>query len=237
VHRSLKHLLAAAFFCLPGNLVAQATAPPGTGAGQAGQPATRFNFPTPLFQQPNVGQTLNLNRDQMTRLNGMTQQLQNRFQGDFNRAFTGSGRDRDAAMQALQGRFNSDFMKGAGGIFNDQQMTRYRQLQLQSQGASALLSPDVASRLNLTDEQRTRLRNLDTQYQRQLRDFTGSDASRRADFRNRWETFQRENGQRINGILDENQRRMWSQMTGERFNFAPPTASGPGGAGGTTPRR
>jgi hypothetical protein len=236
VHRSLKLLLTAAFFCLPGLLAAQATAPPGTGAGQAGQPPPRFNFPTPLFQQPNVGQTLNLNRDQMGRLTDMTQRLQTRFQDDFNRASGATGRDRDTNLQTLQGRFNTEWMRGARGVFNEQQMTRFQQLQLQSQGPAALMNSDVATRLNLSDEQRTRLRDLDTQFQRQMRDFTGPDAARRQDFRTRWETFQRESNSRLNSLLDENQRRTWREMTGERFNFAPPAAPGTGTGGTPTPR-
>jgi hypothetical protein len=257
VHRSLKLLLPAAFLSLPGILAAQAAAPPATGAGQArpgqagqagqtgqagqgagqaGQPTQRFNFPTPLFQQPNVGQTLNLNRDQMGRLTDLNQRLQTRFQDEFNRAAGATGRDRDTNLQNLQGRFNTEFMQGARGVFNEQQMTRFQQLQLQSQGPSALMNPDVARRLNLSDEQRARLRELDTQFRRQMNEFSGPDASRREGFRNRWETFQRDSNSRLNSLLDENQRRTWSEMTGERFNFGPPAAPGTG-TGGTTPPR
>lgn len=194
----------------------QTTAPPA-------QPAQRgFNFPTPLFQQPNVASNLNLTPAQTRQLGEMNTRLQADWQNRFNQAWGSTGRDRDASMQQLQTQYNQAWMNGTQNIFNDSQRTRYNQLYLQSQGPAAFYLPEVQRRLSLSDEQLTQLRQLGTQYGRQFQDFRTIDPAQRTDAMKRWDTMQKETSERLRTILNEQQQKTWSEMTGEPFRFAPP---------------
>jgi predicted transglutaminase-like cysteine proteinase len=204
------------------------TAPPTTGPQttpptQRTAPAqTGFNFPTPLFQQPNVGSTLNLTPAQTRQLSEMNTKMQADWRDRFNTAFGSTAQNRDATMNQLQTQFNQAWMQGAGNIFNEAQRSRLNQLSLQSQGPSAFTNPDVQKQLNLTAQQQNQLQQLNTQFNRQLQDFSTVDPLRRDEATRRWNTFQQSMSERVNSILTDPQRKTWSQMTGDAFQFAPP---------------
>lgn len=217
------------FAMLSGVLIAQQpAAPPTTGQRPTAPPTQRgYNFPAPLFQQPNVGTSLNLTPAQTRQLAEMNTRLQADWGDRFNKTWSSTGRDRDASLQQLQSQYYDTWMKGTQNIFNDAQRQRYNQLNLQYQGPSAFLNPDMQKGLNLSDEQRTQLGQLRTQYDRQFQDFRTVDPTRRDDAMKRWETMQKETSERMRSILNEQQQKTWSQMTGEQFRFAPPFSNTP----------
>jgi hypothetical protein len=194
----------------------------GVSAQQPQPPPTQrqFNFSTPLFQQPNVGTALNLTPAQTRQLTEMNTRLQTDWRDRFNKAWSATGRERDANLQQLQTQYNDAWMKGTGDIFNKTQAERYRQLQLQSEGPAVFANPTVRQRLDLTPEQQQQLGDLRTRFDTQFR---GIDPTRdRTDATKQWETLRQETNDKIRGILNEQQRRTWSEMTGEAFKFAPP---------------
>jgi len=192
---------------------------------QADQPAPGqgFTFPSPLHAQADVRQSLRLTDDQLRRLGELDTRLQGMYRNDFTRAYGTRETDRGAALNQTWGRYRTDWSRGAGEIFNENQMNRYRQLEMQFRGTEALIDADARRRLNLTEDQISRFNELNTQYQRQYRDFLAPDAARQENYRDRWARFRSDYNDRIGGILTEEQRRTWGQMTGERFDFAPPT--------------
>jgi hypothetical protein len=189
---------------------------------QQQQPPTQraYTFPPTITQYPNVSQTLNLTPAQTRQLSEMNTKLQADWRDRFNKAWTST--NRDATLQQLQSQYNEAWMKGSRDILNNNQMTRYNQLYLQSQGPGAYFNPDVQKRLNLNEEQMNQLRQLRTQYDRQYQDFRAVDPTRRDDAMKRWETLQKDTSDRIRTILNEQQQKTWSEMTGENFRFAPP---------------
>jgi hypothetical protein len=198
---------------------------------QQQQPAQRgFNFPTPLFQQPNINSQLNLTPQQQRQLSEFNTRFQADWRDRFNRAATSTEREREVALQRLQSEYNQAWMKGTNDIFNDTQRARYNQLALQSQGPGAFFDTGVQRRMNLNDEQMTQLRRLRTQWDRSMQDFQQVDPARRDDATKRWEALQRETSERVREILNDDQEKTWSELTGEAFRFSPPFSSS------TTPR-
>jgi len=240
--RFVTHLTVVAVALLPGLLQAQARPPQQGGTGQGTGQAGGFNFPTPLFQFPGVSQSLNINQDQMRRLQTMTNRMQNDQRGAFTRAFGARTDDREANLASMQRRFNQDWMRGARDILNQDQINRLQQLQLQQQGLGAFADADIQRRLDLSAQQQRGLTDLQRQFTNQLRDFRNFNPQNRDDMR-RWQDFQRGTNEKLNSILNQDQRRMWSGMIGQPFNFPPPSSTGTtgsgtgGGTSGTPPSR
>ncbi|MFL5341066.1 MAG: hypothetical protein ACJ8F7_13045 [Gemmataceae bacterium] len=229
--RCVKTFAASAALILTAS-IALAQAP---GAGTPGQnsnpsagsrpPQAQYNIPSPLYRQDDIGRSLNLTPEQINRLNRATESLQTRYGTDFERLGTLSDRERGQRYNELMRNYYSDWNKATNDIFNDQQRTRYGQLELQYRGIDAFSDPDLQRRLNLTDEQRTRLRDLDTWNQQQMQGLPNrmrTAGDRGADI---WSDYRKQSSERLNQILTPEQRQTWSQLTGEAYNFRPPVSN------------
>jgi hypothetical protein len=211
---------------LAGVVHAQTSSPPGASQGQVTQ---TYPYTMPLYRNPDVARDLSLTPAQVDRLNRETGRLQTRYRADWDQL---SDRERAARRQDLAGRYNADWLRSAGTILNEQQVDRYRQLELQSRGLDAYTDPAVQRRLTLTDAQIRQLAELRDQRATEARNIHPTDRLRTDDSLRRWRDFEVETENRINRILTENQLRRWRDMTGRPFNFPPsgPTPA-PGGTG------
>lgn len=208
------------------------------GSGGAAQGGTGFNrgqgtnqvqsnfyYPPPLYRMDDVARSLTLTPEQVNRLNQLSQQLQGRYGTDFNSISNLSPAERSRRILELQQRFGNEWMTGARDIFNDQQLNRYRQLDLQFRGFSAFADPAIRQRLNLTDAQMQQVQQAQDWARQQMQALTrqGLDQASRDNLYRNYVTEYRD---RINQILTPEQRQTWTQLSGEPFNFR----SGFGGA-------
>ena len=92
---------------------------------------------------------------------------------------------------------------------------------MQNRGPAAFSDAAVQRQLNLTRDQRDRLRTIDGQTNRSLRELARNTQGNRTEANRRYEAIQRETENQINSVLSPTQRRAWQEMTGERFTFTP----------------
>jgi hypothetical protein len=104
----------------------------------------------------------------------------------------------------------------------DLALARDDQLQLQFQGFGAFDDPSIQQRLQLTDQQRVRLERLQQDWKQRMSNLGANFASNR-NSRASFNELRREAGDRISEILTDEQRRKWSEMLGDPYDF-PPTA-------------
>jgi hypothetical protein len=188
-----------------------------------------FQYAAPLFRNQDVVRDLNLTPDQINRLSQETNRLQTRYSADYNRL---NDRDRPARVRELMRTYDEQWLRSAGKVLNQQQLDRYRQLQLQNSGFEAFSDPDVQRRLALTEEQQQQLRQLSEQMARERPNVPTGDRSRVDDGLRRWRDYQDQARERTNRILNERQLQMWREMTGAPYTLPPtgPTPA-PGGTG------
>jgi len=177
--------------------------------------------PTPIYQMNDVAKSLNLTPEQVNRLNTQTADIQKRYADDFNKLNSLSGAERAQQQNDLNRRYNADWMKSARDILNENQISRYQQLQYQYGGFGTFNDPDVQKRLNLTDEQRNNLRQLNDWSSQQMQDINrlgATDAQKATQLHG---DYQRQYQERFNKFLTPEQQRTWQQMTGEPYRFQP----------------
>jgi len=184
-------------------------------------------YPSPIYQMNDVGRALNLTPEQTTRLNQLTEQTQARFRDQYDKLSTIEERDRAARLADLNRQYNTTWMQGSRNIFNDTQMNRYQQLQLQYGGFNSLSDPDVQRRLNLTDEQRNSLRQSIDWSNQQMAELNRQAASDRDRALQAYRDYQRQYQDRFGKFLTPEQLKTWQQMTGESFMFQPSFAPPP----------
>lgn len=130
-------------------------------------------------------------------------------------------------------------------ILDEKQSARFNELKLQTEGTGAFNRDEIAKKLNLTEQQREKMKKI----QEEAR----PDPSQFANFRTmsaeeRLEAFtkMREKGEKANAdvlnVLTGEQKELWAKMQGKKFEFPQPAFGGFGGGrrpggGGEQPGR
>jgi hypothetical protein len=199
----------------------------GTGSGTGGTNPQASAFPTPLYQMNNVGPTLKLDTQQMTKLDALNTQLQDRMRTDFQGLGKLSENERAARQMQLNQQFQSDFNSGAKDILKDDQYQRYQQLWLQQGGFSSLSDPKVQERLGFTADQKKNLQAQIDWSNQQMAAIDAQAQSKPSAAANAYKTYQSDFQTRFNDFLTPQQQKTWSQMTGEPFTFSRTFGSSP----------
>ena len=122
-------------------------------------------------------------------------------------------------MVEIVNKLNEEFTPKVKELLSADQFKRLKQIQLQAQGASGLLNPDVVAELKITDEQRGKLRDLQAEYtgkQREL--FTGG-----GDFQERaakMRELNSEHSKKAEEILTAEQKEKLAALKGSAFDVS-----------------
>jgi hypothetical protein len=204
---------------------AQTGRPGGAGVQAGGQIGANVNVPgflnQPFYRNPDIRRMLNLDDQQFDRLNNSTTQLQTRFRTDFSRLGDLDANERANRLRTLTGDFRNQFLRSAGAVLNPEQMTRFRQLDLQNRGIDAFGDADVRRRLNLNDQQIRRFDDLNTRSTQQMNQFRELAGTNREQAMSRYQNFARTLQEERNRILTPEQQRTWQELIGDPFDFQP----------------
>ncbi len=217
---------AACAFLAISELAAQqpAQAPPGlkpqTGqqAGQTYRGPIRQN---PWFSNKEIRQQLKLNDDQYNRLNKSYGEAYTRYEQSLNNLAPSLTPEQKAKQQQeLQQNFYRDFSTVTNDVITDQETrNRLNQLNLQYRGYDAFRDPTVQEKLNLSEEQRTKLMQYNDEYTKAMNDLNRDYTTDQTGVDKRFNELRKNEVGRMEQILNENQRQTWRQLTGDPYNF------------------
>jgi hypothetical protein len=168
-----------------------------------------------LLDNPAVQDDLKLSREQREQLRDLLPWLNERREesfGDFHK-LTAEERSRRFVEQA---KANTD---AVADVLTDRQVERLGQIELQWRGPMALLDADVASRLKLTFDQRTRIRAVAFDAFRPAPWFGGPKGPRSGPEKRRLPdpAEVRAAMDKALAVLTADQKAQWRQMTGEPY--------------------
>jgi hypothetical protein len=177
----------------------------------------------PWFGNTNIRRQLKLDDTQYNRLNqGYVQywtpyhETVTALPADINEA------ERQKRLAEAYGTFNRGFTKTTGEVFTDPQIRdRYNQLNLQYQGYAAFNDPTVQERLRLTDEQRQAFHRYYNDWNKQMDTYAREYPTNREVVTKEWPNTWKQTRERINTTLTPEQRRTWTEMIGEPYEFTP----------------
>lgn len=182
-----------------------------------------------------VSRSLTINDRQLQQLNTMTQQLQERYQPQYDRALGMAERARQDRLTQLNREYTNAWLNDARKVLDDKQLARYQQLQLQYGGFSTFNDPAIQKQLNLTDAQLRDLGAALTWSNQREQEIVTRAQTDRVLAREWYREYAKEYQDRLNKILSADQQRQWSTMTGEPFPFPPPFGTPTGTTTTTTP--
>jgi len=188
-----------------------------------------------LLRMEEVQKEIEIDEDQKAELDKLNEEI--RGDGGQNRNFQDlSDEERQKLFQEFQERTQKAEAK-LGDILLPHQMDRLEQLSIQQRGTAALSDEKVAEKLELTDEQKEKLKTVQEEVGNTMRDEArkifqenqdgggGGDAfAKLAELRKEAET-------KILDVLTDGQKKTFEEMKGEPFEFPRPQF-GRGGRGG-----
>jgi Spy/CpxP family protein refolding chaperone len=139
-----------------------------------------------------------------------------------------SPQERMQKMQEVMRELNSGLDKDVKEVLKPEQYTRYQEIKLQSMGLDAFSDPEVAKKLELTDEQKEKLETLTNETRQETME-TMQAARDSGDFQGAMGKVREIRDKALDdakALLTEAQKETWSKLTGKPFKLEP---MGPGG--------
>ncbi|HEX7446238.1 MAG TPA: hypothetical protein VF306_01765 [Pirellulales bacterium] len=196
-----------------------------------------------LLRMPEVRRELGVSDEQNSQVDEALAALNEQLRASFGNFQELQGLDEDerakrltAAREASEAAQKKADEKLAG-ILNAEQLARLEELRLQREGSAALLRPEVANKLGLSDEQRRQLGDLQAKARGAGAggaNFQQMSEDERREFFAQMQQRREAADKQMLAVLTAEQRQTIDEMKGEAFTFPPPPSGFGGGfaAGG-----
>jgi hypothetical protein len=183
----------------------------GSGGGAAG-----------FLMAPNVQKDLKLTDTQVKKVQETLREIAERHQGDYS-ALRDASPDVRWTKIATLNETVSDEVKSALS-FSAEQSKRFDQTGLQAHGLNAFASRTVDETLKLTDDQKSKIRELVEATRSSFAGASNDNASEqeRTEARNKRAVAQKENMAKVQSMLTDDQKKAWQELIGEPIHIEYP---------------
>jgi Spy/CpxP family protein refolding chaperone len=187
-------------------------------------------------QAPRPGPARTLNKAELLQNKSVQDELkitreQNRKLREVAREFEEAHRDEIARVrQEKDGRKGFELRRAAletmtramNDILTSEQIKRLGQIEIQAQGAGALVRSEVQKELNLSDRQREEIRSLADAGEKEVRETLKTppaDPKGWVEIGKKIRKIHQNTEERALAVLSDEQRKTWKEMTGEPFEL------------------
>jgi hypothetical protein len=115
-------------------------------------------------------------------------------------------------------------------ILLPKQQDRIKEIRIQVAGGAAVLDPELQKELNITDEQKEKLKTTQEEWGKKLRESMSS--GDRSDFPKKMQEARKDLDEQLMKILTDEQKEKLEKMKGEKIDIDPATLMGPPPGGG-----
>jgi Spy/CpxP family protein refolding chaperone len=168
-----------------------------------------------LLRNEGVQKELKLSEDQIEKVKKATQEVQEKFKGDFEKL---KGLDKAEAREKfgeLFKKIGAETDKAVSGILKPEQAKRLRQIQLQQMGSQAFSEEDVVKALKITDDQKEKIKTIREDAGKEMRElFKGGNFE---EAQKKMAALRKETMEKVQAVLSADQKKAWKDLTGEPF--------------------
>lgn len=126
--------------------------------------------------------------------------------------------ERRTKMQEINREINASALKSAGEFLKPEQIARLKQVRHQQLGAAAFNDPEVAHKLNLTDAQKTEIRELEQSAREKMPSREDFQSDREAAMKKMQEVG-KETLSHVVAKLNDEQQKTWKELIGAPFEI------------------
>jgi hypothetical protein len=198
----------------------------GFGGGMGGGPLG-------LLQNESVQKELNLTSDQVSKVKDVAKEIGDKHQEEFAALRDLSREERQEKGRALRKTIHEEAKKSLAGVLKPEQEKRLHQIELQQMHARAFSDPDVQAALKLSDDQKDKLKTINDDAQKEMESMFpgrrggaggggGQQGGNREENRKKMQTLQKETMDKSLAVLNDQQKKEWSDMLGTPFEVQRP---------------
>jgi Spy/CpxP family protein refolding chaperone len=177
------------------------------GRGQGGAPM--------LVENESVQKELNLDKGQVDKVKETVQKVRDEHKDDFAKLNDLGREEQREKRQELTRTVTGETLKALGDVLKPEQVKRLKQIELQQAGTRAFTRPEVQKALNLTDDQKEKIKTITDDAAKQRSElFQGSNA--RGSF-DKLTALNKETTEKVQAVLTDDQKKTWKDLTGEPF--------------------
>jgi Spy/CpxP family protein refolding chaperone len=171
-----------------------------------------------LLSRVEVQTELKMTEAQKAQVGELRTKMREQNQARFQELQNATPEQRQKVLAEIQ----ADELKQANAILNADQQKRFKEIWLQQQGPAALAMPAIATEMNLTADQKTKIQSIinerNTQQQTLIQNAAGDFAS----IRDKMMALRTDTDTKIAAVLTSEQKARWTTMLGTTFNLPPP---------------
>lgn len=168
-----------------------------------------------VLMAPNVQKELKLTEEQVGKLEATLRETREKHTDDFAALKDASQEERQEKMAALTKSMTEEVKKALE--LTADQAKRFDQIELQARGLQAFASPAVQEKLKLTDDQKSKIREIAEASREAFRGAFNKEASKeeRAEARKKMAAATKENMTKVHALLSDDQKSAWKELTGD----------------------
>jgi len=171
-----------------------------------------------LLLNESVQKELKIESEQATKVKDAVQKVQDAHKDEFAKLRDLGQEERATKARELNQTVTTEVLAGVADILKPEQIKRLKEIELQQAGARAYARPDVQKALNLTDEQKEKLKTITEESAKQRRELTqGGNAQGN---REKLTALGKDTGEKVQAVLTDEQKKTWKDLTGEPFQLA-----------------
>lgn len=174
-----------------------------------------------LLSNKGVQQELKVTDDQASKLNALAEEQRTKGQELRAKLQDLSQEDRQAKMQEYQQTTQAEIQKSLGTILKPEQLKRYNQIQTQTAGINAFATPRVQEVMKLTDDQRSKIREINQELMEssrgQFQGLQNASADERQAVMKKLADNRKAALDKVHALLSADQKAAWKELTGEPY--------------------
>jgi hypothetical protein len=169
-----------------------------------------------LLTNESVQKELKMDDDQTTKVKDAVQKVQDKYKDDFAKLRDLSGEEQRTKREELSKAVTGEILTALSDILKPEQVTRLKQIELQQDGTRAFTREDVQKALALKDDQKETIKTINDDTAKATREmFQGG--QRTPETREKIAALRKEALEKVQGVLTDDQKKTWKDMTGEPF--------------------
>lgn len=187
-----------------------------------------------LLRAEKVQKELKLSDEQKTKLQELSERIRSQFRERFSGTDNLSQEERRKRFEEIRQQMQADsqrrleaMRKEIATILQPEQLKRWRQIELQQEGPTALLRPEVAESVGVTEDQKTKIEEINKETQDKLQslfqDIRGGDPQTREErmsqLREKAKKVRTEGDGKAMALLNPEQKKKLVEMMGEPFEM------------------
>ena len=184
-----------------------------------------------LLSNKSVQKELKLTDEQVTKATAASTEQMEKNREKFAELRDLDPSERQEKMQSMMKEITSESKKVTDEILKPEQAKRFAQIELQAQGFQAYMSPEVQSKLKMTDDQKDKIKDMQEESMQKMADIRDEFQDDRAGMMKKMTEMRDGMAKKATELLTDEQKATWKDMTGAPFTLVrEPMGRRPGGA-------